>query len=109
LKVLADALVDSSAPFVPTELELALLKDLLSLGGIEPLVPAPTPAHSLDADPPPSSGNFNVVQQSDFGIWHRLFFPRRSNTGNGQSSRILAGITALRPRYRESWGRSYWG
>ena len=57
------------------QLELAIFKDLLPLGDVEPLVPAPTPADSPDADPTPSSGNFDIAQQSNFGISHGLCSP----------------------------------
>jgi hypothetical protein len=52
---------------------------------------------SLDADPPPSSANFDVAQQSNSGISHDVCFSRRANTENGQSLRILARITAQEP------------
>jgi hypothetical protein len=75
LKVMSDAFVDSPAPLMPTELELAPLEDLGSLRRVEALVPAPTPANWIDADSPPSSGNSDVAQQSDFGICHSVLSP----------------------------------
>ena len=63
------------------QLELAIFKDLLPLGDVEPLVPAPTPADSPDADPTPSSGNFDVAQQSNFGVSLWPLFSRRVETG----------------------------
>ena len=43
--------IDSSAAFMPTELELALLEDLAPLRHVEALVPAPTPADSRRRGP----------------------------------------------------------
>ena len=69
---------------IPTQLEFTPLEDFGSLRRTDTLVPAPTPANSLDADPPPSSGNFDVAQQSNFGISHDVFSPVALMLGTGQ-------------------------